>query len=507
MVEAYDLLKCTSPEEDCDVAEDNTSEDSTRDSKALVTSEEEVEEDKGDTTSTTDVVEKIKDLEPSEGDNPSSTEDVEEVKEIESTEAREIAIDDKSSKEEGSGLARSQTCPVSGAEATDDRYCPLAEFKLPDSFEKHPAGELHINTGHRQRDAAGLLFLSYHMGADLNGKIASTSRTLGVDLPQRGQMYDEMHEAILKVRADHPNQRWYFHLYCGFLTIVLPIQIIFWMAHPSILGSVIGAFLFELYFLNIFHTRHHQGGRIYKNNFLHSLTTPIYEFVDSVWGYYPEAWRVNHHVKHHVYTNDTGHDTDVPAVYPYVRSCYDQPRLWFHKIQTFYWPLLTPFAAINFPINNFFVHGGSSFHFSSWIFIMYVLPYAIHAWHGICHSLLVQCVAGCLLAYKFAVSHAHPDQISTMTSPESYNDVDKWIQAQMGESLSYGGYFTTFVFGGINMQIEHHLCPALDPPMYHFMAPEIRRIAENHGIKYNYEPSFFHAVWSFHMKLWQMGWA
>lgn len=392
--------------------------------------------------------------------------------------------------------------PAGGAGA---RCCPLAEFEVPPAFAQHPGGQLALETAKRS-ECPGLLFLSYHMGSDLDGKVAPAAHALGTKMPERGKMYDEMQAAIRKVKLAHPEVHRQFRTYCLVLTAALLVAFVWWYAAPGVCISIAIAAIFELYFLNVFHARHHMGGRLYKDNYLHRLTTPLYNFVEATWGYYPHAWRFNHHVRHHVYTNDKETDSDVPSMWPLVRSCRDQPQRWFHKAQTFYWPFLMPFTAVSFPVQNVTEHGGDPLHFVAWLLLMFVFPVALHGWPVLAYSFLALGMSGGSLAYTFAVSHAHNDLKTESTSKESYEHIDAWLRAQIEESMSYGGFLTTFVFGGINMQVEHHIAPALDPPLYSHMAPEIKRICEKYGVKYTSEPSFGHAVWQFHLKLWSMGW-
>jgi linoleoyl-CoA desaturase len=263
--------------------------------------------------------------------------------------------------------------------------------------------------------------------------------------------------------------------------------------------------VFPLYFLNVFHTRHHFGGQLYQHIMLRRFTEPFYDFIDRTWGYYPKAWREDHHVKHHVYTNESEIDNTVPAVYPLIRSLDIQPRHWFHKFQTFYWPFLTVFAAASFPLNNVAFHGGSKHAFLCWFTLMFVMPIYLNGWVGLGHAALVLSLAGGGLAYVFAVSHTHSEIDSSSMDAGKYENIDDWLKCQVEESMSWGGYAMTFLLGGINMQIEHHICPALEPPLYHLAAPEIRRICLKHGIRYTSEPSFISALWQFHLKLWRMG--
>lgn len=394
---------------------------------------------------------------------------------------------------------------VPTADISEDlQLCPLADFVLPSEYLSHPGGQTHLEKA-RNSEVAGILFLSYHSGCDLMGKVATAARAKGIAMPKRGPMYDEMHEAIRQVRKAHPNLRWWYQAWCVLITVSVCLSIGWWLYQPDLLSCISVSFSFELYVFNVFHTRHHQGGRLYTNDLLHRLTFALYEFVDATWAYLPSAWAVNHHIKHHVFTNDDGVDTDVPAMYPFVRSCDDQPRLWFHKFQTFYFVLLVPFAGIQFPVNNILVHGGKVLHCLAFIGIMFVTPCLLHGIHVLPLPFFVLGFAGMKLAYLFAISHAHDALRSTTTEEEDYKDIDKWVAAQVEDAISYGGWFNTFLFGGINMQIEHHLAPALDPPLYYLIGPEIERISKKYGVNYTKEPTVWHAIWQFHLHLWRMG--
>jgi len=387
--------------------------------------------------------------------------------------------------------------------------CPLSKFRVPatwaDDLPGHKGGPQLLSVAEQNPHRAGILFLSYHMASDLDGKISTVAKGLGIAMPERGKLCNELHAAYRKVKEDYPNQHLLFMGYCLFLTVALPASFVWWMFHPTILKSILVATLFELYFLNIFHTRNHRNPRMYESKLLNDILTPVYDVIEDTFGDNTTIWRTNHNVKHHVHTNDYDVDTDIPGVYPLVRNCYDTELKAHHKFQTFYWPLLATFIAIKFPFNNMFAHKTNPAYFMTWLGLVIVLPSCLHGLNGFVLSMFLQGWAGFMIGYKFAVSHCHASLKATHNDDEDYADIDKWLACQIQDSMSYGGYLTTFFYGGINLQIEHHVCPSMDPPYYALVAPEVKRICQEHGIKYTDESTFLHAMLSFHKDLWLMG--
>lgn len=350
------------------------------------------------------------------------------------------------------------------------------------------------------------------MGHDIEGVIANSAKLLGVTMPERGPFYDEVHDLVRRIKVEHKSQRIIFAAWCLLITVMLPVCFVWLMLAPSLMSGMLAAVAFELYFLNIFHTRHHKGGKLYGIVLLDRVTAPFYEFVDSTWGYVPSAWWRNHHVMHHMHTNELGdyQDTDLPSTYPLIRMFKEQPRLWFHTFQTFYWPVLLLPSVARFPVSNLLEHRGNPGYFIVWVMFMFVLPYTLHGKLGLLCSGVTNVVTGISITYKFAVSHAHPDFLEADGSTQksktiAKQNVDEWMKRQVCESTSWGGYWSCLIFGGINMQIEHHLVPALDPPLYAILAPELKRICKKHNVRYTSEPSFFHSLEKFHRRLWIMG--
>jgi fatty acid desaturase len=272
---------------------------------------------------------------------------------------------------------------------------------------------------------------------------------------------------------------------------------------PNLAKCLAFGFFFELYFFNVFHMRHHMGGKLFKNDVLDAMFHPLFTFVDYVWGYSPPGWRINHHTRHHIHTN-TENDPDSYGSYPGIRISEDQPLQWFHKYQTFYVPLFIPGVIFALPFHNLFVMGGSLACFILWLGT-WLAMFHLHGWYGVGQYCLTTMCASLLLVYKFLVSHIHPAVGYQESDPAGAKTIDSWLRHQIEESMSWGGYIGSFLFGGISSQIEHHVSPALVPTLHSFLRPRLQDICKKHGIKYTYEPTMLHALWQFHKHLWLMG--
>ena len=77
----------------------------------------------------------------------------------------------------------------------------------------------------------------------------------------------------------------------------------------------------------------------------------------------------------------------------------------------------------------------------------------------------------------------------------------EWVQQQVEESISYGGYLTTLFFGGINLQTEHYIAPALEPTLLHFFRHDLERISDSREFSYRFLPNALAAVVEYHQRL------
>ena len=68
------------------------------------------------------------------------------------------------------------------------------------------------------------------------------------------------------------------------------------------------------------------------------------------------------------------------------------------------------------------------------------------------------------------------------------------IFARQFVQLAPQSYLAFLASGGLNLQIEHHLLPGVNHAHLYRLAPDIRRICERHGVRYQCFPSFTAAL-------------
>ena len=71
-----------------------------------------------------------------------------------------------------------------------------------------------------------------------------------------------------------------------------------------------------------------------------------------------------------------------------------------------------------------------------------------------------------------------------------------WATHELETTVNFcpGNRFLTFVLGGLNFQIEHHLFPRVPHTHYPAIAPIVARQAQAHGLPYVSQPSLRRAM-------------
>jgi linoleoyl-CoA desaturase len=246
---------------------------------------------------------------------------------------------------------------------------------------------------------------------------------------------------------------------------------------------------------------------------------------DALLGFSSYAWRVKHNVAHHTYTNIDGFDADFSQT-PFMRFAPAQPaRPWYRYQHLYIWPLyllmglrwqtvgdIAAFArgrigesALRFPRgwNLAGVLGGKA------LFVLWalVLPALVYPWWAVligyvCFSM----VTSLIMATTFQLAHC-VEEASSASSQDLRTEKPEWAVHEVETTVDFcpRNPVLTWMLGGLNFQIEHHLFPRVPHTHYPRIAEIVRRNCERHGVRYTSQPSLRAALRSHVVHLRTMG--
>jgi len=218
------------------------------------------------------------------------------------------------------------------------------------------------------------------------------------------------------------------------------------------------------------------------------------------------AWWKKKHCTHHSVPNVHMSDPDI-NVLPWLAWSEDALELFSDYSEKaaakflvshqpiFFFPLLA-FARLAWGISSiqFNLPGSKSLKYGRVKSGVEVITLAIHwAWffglvylcgsvyRGIAFAFLSQCMAGTLLAVVFSLNH---NGMPILASSEA-KDVNFYeLQIITGRDV-VPTFFTTWLMGGLNYQIEHHMFPSLPRHNFHLIGPLVKTLCEKHGVRYH----------------------
>ena len=246
---------------------------------------------------------------------------------------------------------------------------------------------------------------------------------------------------------------------------------------------------------------------------------------DTMLGFSSYAWRVKHNVAHHTYTNVDGYDDDITQV-PIARLLpSQQPRPWYRLQQYYIWPLYS-LMGLRWQIVgdiSAFVRGSvgrSALRTPrSWdlaglvagkaIFVTWaiVLPMLVYPWWLVLLAYVAfTMITSLIMAVTFQLAHCVEE--ADFTSAEELRlEKRVWAVHEVETTVDFcpRNPVLTWILGGLNFQIEHHLFPRVPHTHYARIAEIVRRNAVAHGIRYTAQPSLGFALRSHFRHLRTMG--
>ena len=237
-------------------------------------------------------------------------------------------------------------------------------------------------------------------------------------------------------------------------------------------------------------------------------------------------WNIKHNVIHHAYTNVDGVDDDID-IQPWLRMSSTQPRLAMHKYQHIYFWFLYSLLYIlwvfvldyqkyfkrrigEMPLKNMSL----SDHLVFWSFklfnlvIFVVIPiFQLGFLPWLIGFLIFMLVAGFVLSIVFQLAHTVEHTHFPVPQEDTGKMEDEWAIHQLKTTANFAprNKFISWLVGGLNFQIEHHLFPKISHVHYAQLRRIIKQACEEYGVPYIEYPKMRHAVGSHVSFLKQMG--
>jgi linoleoyl-CoA desaturase len=237
-------------------------------------------------------------------------------------------------------------------------------------------------------------------------------------------------------------------------------------------------------------------------------------------------WHWKHDVLHHTYTNIAGYDMDL-EVGMFGRLSPSHQKLPFHRWQHYYLWLLYGFLAIKwhfFDDFNNLITGKISdrnyprprnsnlvtFFAGKLVFltIAFVIPSLFHSfWLVLASYSLVAFTLGLVLSVVFQLAHVVEEADFPLPDAETCLIEKDWAIHQIETTVNFSrnNPFLTWLLGGLNFQVEHHLFPNICHINYPAISKVVEQTCQEFGVRYNYHRSFWTGCLSHFYWLRRMG--
>lgn len=223
-------------------------------------------------------------------------------------------------------------------------------------------------------------------------------------------------------------------------------------------------------------------------------------------------WKLKHNIAHHTYTNIDGEDHDIEI--KFMRIHHDQKLKKYHRFQRFYFPILYSISYLAWiffqDYEKYFRgrmgHTSNPFHFPLrekvifWISkiihfsLFIVIPVWVVGWLSTLIGLLIAgAVCGMSLATVFQL--AHVVEGTEFKTIEEAKVEEEWMVHQIQSTANFAtrSKVLTWLLGGLNFQVEHHLFPKISHVHYPALNRIVRETCKEYQIQYNEFGTFMSA--------------
>jgi len=231
------------------------------------------------------------------------------------------------------------------------------------------------------------------------------------------------------------------------------------------------------------------------------------------------VWSVSHNVVHHVYTNIPEHDEDIEIAPGLLRVTPKDKLKGIHKYQHLYGFLLYGLASLSWvfkkdykkffqerigQVDNTYPPKAEIFKLFFYKILYYVafivvplIVLDITWWQFVVGFLCMHFAEGLVLGLVFQLAHL-VEGTEIVDVNEEGNIEEAWAVHQMKTTANFAStsFLATFLCGGLNMQVEHHMFPKICHIHYTNLVPIVRKTAAEFGVPYHENKTFLGALYS-----------
>jgi len=239
-------------------------------------------------------------------------------------------------------------------------------------------------------------------------------------------------------------------------------------------------------------------------------------------------WKAQHNILHHSFTNIDGYDEDIEPA-GVLRFSPNASKKKIHRYQHLFAWFLYGLMTVSWTFKKDFVDVSrykkmgllkqlrTDYNKELWLIIatrviyfiyMLVVPFLlleVSWWQLLIGFFTVHFVAGFTLAIIFQLAHVMEDTDFPM--PKDGDIENQWAVHQLNTTLNFANRnkVLTWLIGGLNFQVEHHLFPNISHIHYPKIAPIVRKTALEFSLPYHSKATFFKALASHGRMLYQLG--
>ena len=235
-------------------------------------------------------------------------------------------------------------------------------------------------------------------------------------------------------------------------------------------------------------------------------------------------WKVKHNILHHTYTNIDGIDNDI-AQWPVLRQSPKQPWKPAHRFQYLYmfplygistlaWMLISDFTKYftrrvsSTKIKNMNLREHLIFWISKFLYVLFyaLIPTWLLGWqHWLTGFIIIHITMGFSLTIIFQLAHLVSNTHFSSANKDLNKIESNWAIHELltTSNFAIGNKYVSWLAGGLNFQIEHHLFPRISHVHYPAISNIIRKKCTEHDLPYNCYPTIREAFIS-HVRFMKM---